>query len=118
MLCMLVCICNTLEAYGGTFGGMSPHSCAQERYVITVIRVKTSIPHASLLTLCVLSQGVLLPEIGSIILQSGGACTLQQPLPVLHLSNSLQGRLESEESAEHLARLLHVRVNLEVLCRS
>lgn len=97
---------------------MSPRSCAQERYVVTATRVKTTVPHATLLTLCELSQGVLLPEIGSIILQSGGACTLQQPLPVLHLSNSLQGRLESEETAEHLAHLLHVRVNLEVLCRS
>ena len=45
---------------------------------------------------CVFKQGVLLPEIGSIVLQSGGVCTQQQLLPVLHLSNSLGGRLEGK----------------------
>ena len=40
-------------------------------------------------------QGVVVPEIGCIVLQSGGVYAQQQFLPVLHLSNSLQGRFES-----------------------
>ncbi len=43
-------------------------------------------------------QGVLVPEVGCIVLQSGGVCAPQQFLPVLHLSNSLQGRFESMTS--------------------
>ena len=43
------------------------------------------------------NQGVLLPAIGSITLQSGGCCRQQPHIPVLHLSNSLGGRFESKE---------------------
>lgn len=43
-------------------------------------------------------QGVVVPEVGCIVLQSGGVCAQQQFLPVLHLSNSLHGRFESATS--------------------
>ncbi|DBA96759.1 TPA: hypothetical protein ACH3X1_015599 [Trebouxia sp. C0004] len=42
-------------------------------------------------------KGVVVPEVGCIVLQSGGVCAQQQSLPVLHLSNSLQGRFESPD---------------------
>ena len=41
-------------------------------------------------------QGVLLPALGSIALQSGRACSKQHAVPVLHLTNSLGGRFASE----------------------
>ncbi|DBA93736.1 hypothetical protein WJX82_001647 [Trebouxia sp. C0006] len=46
-----------------------------------------------------IGKGVLVPEVGCIVLQSGGVCAPQQFLPVLHLSNSLQGRFESPDLA-------------------
>ncbi|DBA65927.1 hypothetical protein WJX79_009404 [Trebouxia sp. C0005] len=42
-------------------------------------------------------KGVVVPEVGCIVLQSGGVCAQQQFLPVLHLSNSLHGRFESPD---------------------
>lgn len=40
-------------------------------------------------------QGVLLPSLGSLVMQSGGVCSEYQ-VPVLHLIGSLAGRLDSE----------------------
>jgi len=54
-------------------------------------------------------QGVVVPEIGCIVLQSGGVYAQQQFLPVLHLSNSLQGRFESMTSKQLCTVCMHTK---------